>query len=186
MGIVKIPEEAFSSGVLDKEYHARLLIDLERFTAMAGIPPAFVWTRLSSYCSLEEIAWVQGMRRGEDYGLCYFGELGVPVEDKMMAIAGACLRNYIDAKVMPVQAVLSMLKEDKSPSATVLLIPNFCLGKEEGGAIANWQSSSLLGMLYSRLAQNLKTVIYISSEEALEKNYGDAFLKHVKSHYTMI
>lgn len=182
----KIPEEVFEIGILDKEYHARLLLDLERHAAKAGIPPEFIWSRMSVYCTADEVAWVKRMRLGKDHGLCYVGEFSVPVEDKMMAVTGTCLRNFIDARVMPVQEVLSNLKSDHMPYPTVLLIPNFCLSKGEGGDIAQWQSSALLGMLYSRLAKNLKTVLYIGSEQALEKNYGEAFLKHIKAHYTLI
>lgn len=186
MSKLQIPPEVFEIGILDREYHARLLADLERFAAKAGIPPEFVWSRMSQYCTQEEVAWVKRMRMGKDHGLCLVGDFQVPIEDQMMAIAGACLRNFIDARVMPVQEVLSHLKSDSMPYPTVLLIPNFCLSKGDGGDIAQWQSSSLLGMLYSRLAKNLKTVLYIASESALEKNYGEAFVKHITAHYTLI
>lgn len=182
----QIPPEVFDIGILNKEYHDRLLADLDGFAQKAGIPPAYIWSRLSEFCSVKEAEWVKRMRLGKDHGLAYVGKFNTPVEDKMMAIAGACLRNYIAAKVMPVQEVLNRVKDDNMPYPTVLLIPNFCLDKDDGGSIAQWQSSSLLGLLYSRLAKNLKTVVYIGSEAALEKNYGEAFLKHIKAHYTIV
>jgi len=186
MAKVSVPEEAFEIGILNREYHARLLLNLETHAANAGIPPEFVWSKMSKYCTPEEVTWVRRMRVEKDHGLCYRGVFPVPIEDKMMAVTGACLRNYIDARMMTVQEVLHYLKAGDMPSPTVLLIPNFCLDKGEGGDIAQWQSSSLLGLLYSRLAKNLKTVLYIGSEAALEKHYGEAFAKHIRSHYTMI
>lgn len=171
---------------MDKEFHARLLLEIERFTETAGIVPAMVWSRMAEYCTEEEIEWVRRMRQDKTNGMVYVGSPNVPVEDKMMAIAGACLRNYIDARVMPVQDVIARLRADTMPHPTVLLIPNFCIEKGEGGDIAQWHISSLLGLLYSRLAKNLKTVLYVGSWASLEKNYGEAFKKHIASHYHII
>lgn len=187
---VEIPESVFEIGILNKEYHDRLIADLERIAERAGIPPHFVWSKLSAYCTEEDVQWVRAMRKGTQHGLAYVGGKGkkfnVPVEDKMMAITGACLRNYIDARMMAVQEVIAALKEDAMPRPTVLLIPNFCLDRGDGGNIAQWEISSLLGLLYTRLAQNLKTVIYLGSMQALEANYGEAFKTHIQAHYHLI
>lgn len=184
--MIKIPEAVFEEGRMDKEFHARLILDLARFSEVAGIVPDMVWSALSDYCSPEEVEWVRRMKQDKTNGLVYTGTLEVPVEDKMMAIAGACLRNYIDARVMPVQDVITKLKADTMPTPSVLLIPNFCIDKGSGGDIAQWHISSLLGLLYARLAKNLKTVVYVGSWSALEKNYGDAFKKHLDAHYHTI
>lgn len=184
---VLIPEKVFKEGLLDKEYHERLIADLDRMAAKAGIPVDFVWSKLSSFCSTADIEWVSRMREGKDQGLVYTGtNFTVPVEDKMMAIAGACLRNYINAKMMPVQEVLSLLKKDAMVKPTVLLIPNFCMAKDDVSSVAPWQAASLLGMLYSRLAQNQKTVLYVGSMAALEEAYGEALARHLKAHYQFI
>lgn len=182
-----IPEEVFSIGILDVEYHDRLLADLNRFSEKAGIPPQYVWSKLSSYCTDKDITWVRKMREGTDHGLVYVGNTGkVSVEDKMMAIAGACLRNYIDARVMTVQDVLSKLKNDSMPYPTLVLVPNFCMASTDASGVASWQAAALLGWLYSRLARNLRTVLYVGSLSALESLYGEAVVRHLKAHYTFI
>lgn len=184
---LNIPEEVFEIGILNRQYHDRLLADLERLAAKAGIPPEFVWAKLSKYCTDAEVTWVKEMRRGDTHGMAYVGnKTKVPVEDKMMAITGACLRNYTDARIMSVQDVIHRLHEDNMPQPTVLLIPNFCMDKGDGGHIAQWEISSLLGLLYSRLARNLKTVIYVGSMASLADNYGSAFRTHVEAHYSLI
>lgn len=184
--MTKVPEEVFAEKRLDKTFHARLLIDLDRFAETAGIPPVMVWSRLNEFCSPEEVDWVRHIKQSETVGMVFVGAFGMPVEDKMMAIAGACLRNYIDARVMSVQDVIVRIKEQTMPNPSVLLIPNFCLEKGDGGDIAQWNISSLLGLLLSRLSKNLKTVLYVGSMAALEKNYGESFRKHIASHYQLI
>lgn len=181
-----VPASAFEEGTLDAQYHERLLADLDRVAETAGVQKAFVWSKLSSYCDTHEVEWVKRMRKGQDHGLAYVGKKNIAIEDKMMAIAGVCLRNYIDARMMPVQEVLTRLKNDTMPQPTVLLIPNFSLEKKDGGDIPQWQVSSLLGLLYTRLARGLKTVVYISSMESLGLFYGESFKKHVEAHYTKV
>lgn len=184
---VHIPDEVFAQGILDKAFHERLIADLPRIAAKAGIPPQYVWTRLSEFCSEKDIQWVRRMRSGQDQGLIYTGtNFSVPVEDKMMAIAGACLRNFINARMMPVQSIISRLKNDDMPSATVVLVPNFCMAKDDVSGVAPWEAASLLGWLYSRLAQNQKTVLYVGSMKTLEEVYGEAMARHLKAHYVVI
>jgi len=180
-----VPESAFKSGVLSKEFHERLLADLTRITKRAGIPPEFVWSRLSEYCSSEEIEWVKAMKRTPASGGVFTGTMDVPVTDKMMAITGLCLRNFTDARYMTLQQVISALKAGTMDAPTVLLIPNFCIGKAGVDDIPQWEVSALLGLLYQRQSLGKKTLIYVGSMTALEKNYGQAFKQHIDSHYTV-
>ena len=185
--MVTIPEGAFSGKVLDTEYHDRLIANLEGFSRVAGVPVEYVWTPVSKYCKGEAIKWLRTIRRNEFHGLCFVGPLDIiPIEDKMMSMAAACLRNYIDARVITVQDVLKYLKTDSMPVPTILLIPNFCLEKDEGGDIASWLVSALLGLLYSRLGAGLKTVIYVDSLPYLAKSYGTAFQRHLIAHYKLV
>lgn len=183
---MKVPEEVFSSGLLDKVHHERLIANLDNVSKIAGVPPKFVWTKLSAFCSKEEIEWVRRIRSADSSGLALTGKLSSSVDNKMMVMVGAFLRNYIDARVMTVQDVIQRLKDDDMPSPTVLLVPNFCVEKGEGGDIPQWQVSSLLGLLHTRLSKQQKTVLYAPSLSALEKQYGQPFRAHVEAHYTVI
>lgn len=186
MDINDIPPEVFILGIMDKDYHARLIAGLEGVARVAGIPPFMAWSRMSQYCSDEDMKWFRKMRDDQEAGLVYVGHHAIPVEDKMMAITGAFLRNYIDARIMVVQDIIKRMKTDTMPSPAVLLIPNFFLEKGGGGDIPTWEVSSLLGLLYSRMAQGLKTVLYVGSMTALEQSYGTAFKKHIETHYNRL
>lgn len=185
-----VPEEAFKSGILNKEFHERLLVDIDAVIEVAGIPPEYLWSRLSEHCRVDEVEWMKNIRKHTNHGLALVngGQKGKPAKpaiDRMMALTGACLRNYIDSRVMPLQDVLARLKDDAMPSPTVLMIPNFCLSQNDGGHIAPWQISALLGLLYSRLSKNLKTVVYVSSLDAVEKAYGESFRQHLEAHFQL-
>ncbi len=190
-----VPQEAYDIGILNAEYHERLLMDLDNLAGVAGIPKRFVWSRMSNHCTVEELSWVKKIRSNTECGIVYTGNTtDAPIEDRMMAIAGACLRNYIDARVMSVQQVLSLMKSDNLPEPTVLLIPNFFLGTgagpvgvaRSGSEMAAWQVSNLLGLLYARLAAGHKTVVYVASLPALSKEFGASFMQHLTTHYKQI
>lgn len=185
--MLNIPDEVFEIGILNREYHERLLADLNKYAGIAGIPKEFVWAKLSAYCTDKDVEWVRRMREGKDHGLVYEGSgFSVPIADKMMAITGACLRNYIDARFMTVQDVLEQLKNGTMRSPTMVLVPNFCMPKDEASSVAPWQAASLLGWLYSRMAHDLKTVLYVGDMATLEKNYGEAMASHLRHHYTFL
>lgn len=180
-----VPQSAFDSKLLDRDHHDRLIADLKRVAKKAGVPMSAVWTPLSSACQPgADYEWVRNMRRSEDGGLVYVGKsIGASIDDRMRAITGACLRNYTDARMMSLQDVLKRVKDDSMPDCTVLLIPNFCLDKADGGDIPSWEVQHLLGLLIDRATAGKKTVLYISSWATLEKQYGSAFMDHLSAYF---
>lgn len=184
MNIESVPKSAITAGIIDELYHERLLADIDRICARAGVPTSFVWSKLSEHLHGNDLEWVRAIKHSSHQGMVYLGPQKTPVEDSLMAIAGACLRNYIDVRFMPVQTVISRLAAGDMPKPTVLLIPNFYLDK--GGNLADWNIPELLGLLYSRMANNLKTIIHVSSMSGMDKNYGESFRKHIEAHYRVV
>lgn len=182
---VHIPDSVFEAGILDREFHSRLIADLDRLAKKAGIPSHYVWTKLGDFCTPEEIDWVRKARSSSDHGLVLCSPLSSPVECKMGAMAGAFLRNYINARVMTVQEVLDIMKSGNSVSPTVALVPNFSMSKSDVASVAPWESAQLLSWLYSRLVDGKKTVLFVGSMKALEESYGEAMAKHLRSHYSI-
>ena len=120
-------------------------------------------------------------------GLVYVGRKPAsPVAQRMMALAGACLRNFINAKVMTVQEVLARLKEGNMPNPSVLFIPNFFIGKEHGGAIPAWQVAGLWGLLLDRQAEGCQTFLYVEDMDAMAAQYGDTFKDHFINYFERI
>lgn len=182
-----VPASAFEQGLLNEEHHERLLANLPEFCRVANIQPKYVWSKLSDYLTAEDLTWVRSVRVVDTVGLAYVGrDKNTPVEDKMSAIAGCFLRNYVDARVMTLQAVLAALDSGDMPNPSVLLIPNFFLTANNGGKVATWEVSALLGFLYGRMTANQKTIIYIGDYEAMGKEYGTAFIDHIQAHYALV
>lgn len=182
-----IQEKAYASQVLDPEVHGRLVADIENVARAANIPMHLIWTSSKEYCNASELEYLRHLPTHASngvFGYVYSGKVeGHPVPLRMMAMAGCCVRNFINAKVMTVQEVLSALKKDAMPSPTVLLIPNFFIGKEQGGSIPAWQVSGLLGLLLNRQSEELQTIVYVESMADMAVQYGDTFKHHFMTNF---
>ena len=181
---VALREDAIESGLIDERYHDLLLADLAGLTRQAGIPESYVWTSIHNYCGERECDFVSQLKEPDcPLGMVYMGNIGGrPINERMMAIAGACLRNYINAKVMTVYDVLAALKDGDMPSPTVLLIPDFY----DGNKVPEWQKNGLLGLLYKREQHNQKTVLYVSDRKGMIQNYGQPFADHMAGKFVPI
>jgi hypothetical protein len=186
--VIHYPQYYVPGGILQPETHYRLAVDIPRFAQRARILPKFIYTSMVSICGQDEVAWFKSMNTHVDSGIAglMFTGLIPHVEDRMQAIAGACIRNFIDARVYTLQEVIEDQKEGSVPDCKVLLIPNFYLNTESGSKIAAWQSTSLLGLLYTRYQRGCQTVIYVENMTSMAKSYGGAFKAHFDEHYTCI
>jgi len=179
--------KAYESKVLDPERHERLINQIESVSSAANIPISMLWTSMKSFCNHEEIKFVTNLRGHEAigvYGFAYVGDEGeVLVLNRMMAVTGACLRNFVNARVMPLHEVLQGIKKHDLDQPTVLLIPDFFMGKKEGSNIADWQVSGLLSLLFTRQTLGLQTFVYVSNLQELGLAYGPAFRKHIETNF---
>ena len=182
-----MPEPA---SALDPTLHAPLIMDRENVTRAANVPVGCLDVSMAETNTADEIEYVRTIRRKASegvYGLVIVSNKPkFPPTNRMVGIAAACLRNYIDARVMTLDEVLQNVKKGDMPSPTVLLIPNFFISPSEGGKIADWQISGLLSLLYDRQVSGKQTVLYCQSLTALEQAYGSAFKQHVLANFTIL
>ena len=181
---------AYDNGVLDRGMHSRLAQNLQYFADRANIADVYILDKMSKFgCNDADIGYVRAIKRmaaNKIFGLIYYGKETVPVMPRMMGVAGACVRNFVDAKVMTVQHLLADLKVGNTPDTTVLCIPNFFIAKGEGGKIADWHVPELLGLLYARMARGQQTLMYDSEWQGLRNAYGDPLADHLKNQFKQI
>ncbi len=95
-------------------------------------------------------------------------------DTRCQLIAAALIRNFIDARVIPVNTLLDLRKEGTLPVPTVLLIPNFYLEVLNRSTPA-WQLQALYDILLNRAIRSKPTVIYVENLDKLAKVYGAPF-----------
>lgn len=174
-----------AKSVIDADYHRLLIKDLPRFAQTANIPQSMVYEPLSSYCGEDEIQWVANLKNHVDkgrFGMVYFGSGYNPrVDLRMMAIAGACLRNFLDARVLPLHVLLD---KEETPDPTLLLIPSFCT--TETTTLASWKRLEVADIILQRQFAGKMTVVQVDDVSALAKVYGVAVQDLIVNSYQQI
>ncbi len=160
--------EAYQYGVLDPKVHSRIVADLQRYSERAGVPSEAICRGLSNYVDEREVTWVRNFLRNRTApppGLAYVGRW-TDVNNRMIGIAGCMVRNFVDARVMTAHRVV-----EESPTATLLLIPNFYAS---GVKMPDWKVSQLTDILVGRRNAGKSTVLYVEDMTGLMAMYGNA------------
>lgn len=181
--------DPYATGVLKKEHHGRLVADLANIAMDAAIRPHWIYTSLLEVGSEAEVSWVKSFRANVNAGvsgLCIVGKNVPKVEDRMSAIAGALVRNFIRAKVVTVASLIEQHEEGATPDPTCLLIPNFFIGKTMGGDLPTWRIAKLHDILVERHMSGRQTVLYVTDLKNLAAEYGTPMAGLIESHYKIV
>jgi hypothetical protein len=100
----------------------------------------------------------------------------------MMAIAAALLRNFIDARVVPLNTLLSSVDSGKPIDPTVLLIPNLFV-RGGGKTVPAWKMQQAYDLLLQRSVSGKLSVVYVESMDGLKEGFGMVFGQHLEGHY---
>jgi hypothetical protein len=147
--------------VIDPVVHGRLLADKARVCADAGIQPEFLTQSMTAYCSPVEVDWVKDFKALRQSGVPGLMVVGKPhPEVRCQAICGALIRNFTNARVVPLSVALQRRNRSMMLSPTVLLIPNFSVS---AGGSCNVASTIVDAhdLLLARSLQRKSTVICV-------------------------
>jgi len=183
--------DPYATGVLKKEYHERLVADLDNFARDAGIQQHWIYTPLPDEVTKVEIDYLKNFRRhmaGHTVaGLCYTKKAKVDsIEERMAAVAGCLVRNFIRARVMTLGSVLDAIASKSMPELTCILIPNFFNPASDGGQIASWQVNALHDMIVSRHLNGQQTIVYVPDLNTLATEYGTPMRKLLDQYFIKV
>ena len=160
--------------------HIPLLRRADEFAAQAGVPVLMLMDSAHQYCGQIELDWVSQLRQPETLCLTYAQRHGRGPKDvitRMQAIACACLRNYMDARVLTAQTLIQAHHAGELPEPRVLLVPDFWAvpGQVHSRAV-EYRAEVLGGLLMTRQAKGLATAVYVQehAQHPLAEVLGEA------------
>jgi hypothetical protein len=171
--------------VLKPEVHERLVLEIDRFAEDANITPDWIWRALEEPEGSPVPNWIRRFhfhRREGQFGLLFVGKktTHAPIEERMAAIAGALTRNFVRARLMPLNPLLDAVHEGVVPDMSCLLVPNFFVGASDQAA---WRTAVLHDCLLQRQSWGLQTVLYVSDLELAQENYGLGVATHLATYF---
>lgn len=178
--------------LLDQQVHARLAANLEETAQVAGVPMDMLDRSMKeSGCSKDEIEWVCNFPAlrltAKKGGVILCGVFKPSPEKRLMAMAAAFIRNYVDARVVTLFELLPVDGEAPEINPTVLLIPDFCRQNlsKPGHTLTHWQSRFVHSFLLERFTQRRVTVLHVDNLPLVEKEYGESFLAFLVENWTV-
>jgi hypothetical protein len=170
---------------LKQGIHDKLIADLDKFAEEAGVMPKWIEQPLAGGPAECDLQWLKRYKFHTGEGKSGYLITGnhLDVTDRFAAIAGALVRNWINARVMPLNSVLELLEDGDEPVASCLLIPNFFMGVSLEGQAAPWKIVRMLDLLISRRLEGKQTVLYVQHEGQMAAKYGVAFKEHFEKHF---
>lgn len=173
-------------GILDPVKHERLIADIDHVQEMANIPRGFITKSMTEFCPADDIEFVKHFPKHKAAGTAGLLMVGTTNADtRMMAMCGAFLRNFMDARVIPLNTLLTAQEAGDVPSPTVLLIPNLYI-KSVGKSLPAWKIQVLYDLLLSRYVAGKTTIAYTEDLGGMENAYGQVFADHLKTNYKMM
>ena len=131
---------------------------------------------MTKYCGDVEVGWVKHFWTHKAKGIPGLLLQGVSRPDtRCQSIAAALVRNYVDARVIPLNTLIeSTMNGNTPPSPTVLLIPNLFMVATTGKQIP-WRVQAIYDVLLERSIRNKPSVVYVEDLTKLSTMYGAPF-----------
>lgn len=162
--------------VLDAKEHSRIIADFERVCTTAGVQGHFLYESMLHYCGPVEVDWVKKFWTYKAQGISGLVLHGVPRPDtRCQSMAAALVRNYVDARVIPLNTMIDHTQNGNAPaSPTVLLIPNLFMSAM-GKNLPAWRIQAIYDVLLERSTKGKPTVVYVEDLKGLVTVYGEPF-----------
>jgi len=181
-----VKEPNVTLGMLDAKEHDRIIADFEQVCTTAGIQGHFMYESAKKYCGPIEVDWITKFWAYKAHGCPGLVLHGVTKPDtRCQSIAAALVRNYVDARVIPLNTLIeSMMNGGTAPAPTVLLIPNlYMLAMSKN--VPPWRIQVMYDLLLERAIKNKPTVVYVEDVKGLTSMYGAPFADFL-SRFTLV
>lgn len=173
--------------MLSQQYHSRILADIDNICRRANVPKKMLDQSAKEYCSGTELQWLTRFPfyQRKNQGLVLLGKHTPGPDIKMMAMASALLRNYVDARLLTVQGLLQDYENGGvAPDPTVLFVPNLFV-RQGGKGLPSWKMQLVYDLLLSRFTSGRISVLYVEDLGAMAAEYGQLFAQHLEANYQM-
>lgn len=176
--------DPFAPGKLHAGVHDPLVAEIERIAHEAGITPADITGAAYALTDFEN-EYLRAFRRSHKtgrLGLIYVGAHDPAVTERMRSVCGALLRNFITARMIVREELVSELFDKRrQPNADLVAVPDISYS-EAPAATRRALSSWLMG----RIARGKQTALGVPNKAALNDIFGveaPTYLNHFSIEY---
>lgn len=167
--------DPWASGVLKPDVHERLVASKDDVARRAGLGlqhQHLIWEHVD--LKKVEMGWAQEVVRSrrllapwprQEIGLC-FQKKQVDAETTMLRLTALLVRNFVDARLMPVNILLAEHKSEGVIDASALMIPDLAVSAYLE-TMAKWDLARLQEIVRERALMRMPTCVFIDGDIAL-------------------
>lgn len=177
-------KEIYEAGCLKPEDHRALVDNFYGYAAAAGLGGAncqYIWKPLQAPNAVEVTAFKnfsQLSAKGQR-GLLYCGNSLSNATDRLMAVTGCMVRNYVDARFTTIEKALHVYAEEKEIHGRVLCIANFFMN---GGSLG-WKKNILYDFLLQLAGEDKLLFAFVQDFDVMAKEYGPAVTDYLSTRF---
>jgi hypothetical protein len=177
-------EEIYKKGCLKPDKHGPLVERLDTYAHVAGLAGGnrrFLWEPLKDFSQLELEVLRDSHRLSEKgmFGLLYVGNSSGVAVNRLMAITGCFVRNFVDARYMTVETALKIYAEEKTIPGKVTCIPNLFVS----GCSLGWQKGMVYDFLLHHMSQGKLLFAYVQDLKGAGSEYGQSAFDHLSTRF---
>jgi len=171
--------DPFGPGKLQQGVHDQFVAELNRIAQEAGITTGDITGQHYALTPFE-VEYLKDFRRSHQtgkLGVLYVGDHQPAVGDRMRSVCGAVLRNFITARfIVREELVSELFDRRRQPRADLVAVPDFTY-KDAPAATRRALGSWVMG----RIARGQQTALGLSDKAAIGDLFGGEaplYLKH--------
>lgn len=169
-----------SEDMLNNLDHQRLIDAMPTIISQSHVPEVFIRTSARGNVDDADIKFLSSYHALKSNGVAGYCKVGGKgASRKLNFMAGALIRNYVDARVLSLES--SLLGAGEEP--TVLFVPDFCVETNDGRPFVGWKVQQVYDLLVTRMSKSKPTVLYVQSFGLLETNFGKSVADFVETNY---
>ena len=161
----------------DEKYH-RLRLALPDITRQSNVAQVYIENTAVGNVDREDLTYLKNYRQNISENKGGYLKISNDCHVKFLYMAGALIRNFIDARVCTIDQTLEL---DSNP--TVLFIPDFCTLSKDDRINAPWRLQELSSLIISRFDGKRQTILAVRDKEALLKHYGSSLYDFLLNNY---
>lgn len=179
----------YANEVLKPEVHHRLVVNAEAYADDAGIRVTDIYDKFRRVCKTDaEWTWINVIARNAvpDFsGLYYLSSMDPPIIDRMRALVGACVRNFVRAKLVTQGRLFDMIIDNTElDDYRVLCLPDLMHGS---GNVSEGLRRSVSTMFLDRYVAGHQICLgKIGSLKHVETLYGSDVSDCINSHFLAV
>lgn len=173
--------EWWKTGTLKPEVHSQIIADrlaIARRSGLGEVHMSAIWEPLPDSIRDAERNWMRKLIQTKKAPHMRYGGRASAVRAQFVAMAGALIRNFVDARILSIDDIAEMQIEDNFVKAGALFLPDFLIPGETE-AKHDRIRQNVLTCLRRRLLSGEPIIVYAGQTNA--KPWGAAFHEELKS-----